>query len=338
MRTLPYGLVQLPTFSKRCYQSRIPIQTHKRLATIGKLPDDLLSGVFQVWRNFVSVLYRARIHLLSGAVARGVSVFAMYPIDTIKTRLQLETSRGMENYWQVLRKMLSKPKHLYWGVVSTLFGQVPYGMLTFGSYEIYKGWLSGCLRASSRLGIVLAAIMGDLTGSLWLCPSEVVKSKLQAGQYSNTLDAVGKIYLTQGLKGFYQGYIGQIARDIPFRAIQLLSYEELRWRYRRWKKLSSMEDLSNFENLVIGLIAGSVTAAITTPLDVLKTRLMTQPVAVSTGAYRGAWDCARQLVQHEGFRAFWKGVGPRVFYIGPSGAIFFVVYEGMKRILSKASL
>ncbi|GJD11418.1 Probable S-adenosylmethionine carrier 2, chloroplastic [Galdieria sulphuraria] len=318
MKSPSYGLVQLPTFSKRCHQINIAIDTHKRIATIAKPPDALLKAVFQVWRNFISVLYRARIHLLSGAVARGVSVFAMYPIDTIKTRLQLETSRGVANYWHSLRKALSKPKYLYWGVVSTLIGQVPYGMLTFGSYEIYKSWLTGSLRASSRLVIVLAAIMGDLTGSLWLCPSEVVKSRLQAG--------------------FYQGYVGQIARDIPFRAIQLLSYEELRWRYRQWKKLSSIEDLSNIENLVIGLVSGSVTAAVTTPLDVLKTRLMTQPIGVSTIAYSSAWDCARQLVQHEGLQAFWKGLGPRVFYIGPSGAIFFVVYEGMKRMLSQSSL
>ncbi|EME29204.1 mitochondrial carrier (BOU / S-adenosylmethionine carrier) [Galdieria sulphuraria] len=338
MKSPSYGLVQLPTFSKRCHQINIAIDTHKRIATIAKPPDALLKAVFQVWRNFISVLYRARIHLLSGAVARGVSVFAMYPIDTIKTRLQLETSRGVANYWHSLRKALSKPKYLYWGVVSTLIGQVPYGMLTFGSYEIYKSWLTGSLRASSRLVIVLAAIMGDLTGSLWLCPSEVVKSRLQAGQYSNTLDAIRKIFMTQGLKGFYQGYVGQIARDIPFRAIQLLSYEELRWRYRQWKKLSSIEDLSNIENLVIGLVSGSVTAAVTTPLDVLKTRLMTQPIGVSTIAYSSAWDCARQLVQHEGLQAFWKGLGPRVFYIGPSGAIFFVVYEGMKRMLSQSSL
>jgi len=316
---------------KRCYQGRIAFQSHKRLATVAKPPNDLLRPIFEIWRNFVSVLFRARIHLLSGAVARGVSVFVMYPVDTIKTRLQLETRRGVESYWSVLRKMLSKPRNLYWGVASTLIGQVPYGMLTFGSYEIYKNWLANWFRSSSRLRIVLAAIMGDLTGSLWLCPSEVVKSRLQAGQYANTWDAVGKIFLSQGLKGFYQGYIGQIARDIPFRAIQLLSYEELRWRYRQWKKVSSVEDLSNVENLLVGLVAGSFTAAVTTPLDVLKTRLMTQPM--STGGHWAAWNCARQLFQQEGLPAFWKGLGPRVFYIGPSGAIFFVVYEGMKKIL-----
>eukprot|EP00871_Galdieria_phlegrea_P005385 jgi/Galph1/5848/GphlegSOOS_G4432.1 len=259
----------------------------------------------------------------------------MYPVDTLKTRLQVERIRTKTS-WNTILHTLSKPQTLYWGVLSTLIGQVPYGMLTFGSYEIYKDLLSKWIHRSNRLRIILAAVMGDVTGSLWLCPSEVVKSRLQAGQFPNMITAVKEIFSRQGIKGFYQGYAGQLARDIPFRAVQLLSYEELRWKYRQWKgkRWSSTEDLTNLENLLLGAIAGSFTAAITTPLDVLKTRMMTQQIgATNSPLYRGAADCVVQLVRQEGFQSLWKGLGPRVFYIGPSAAIFFAVYEGMKNVL-----
>ena len=63
---------------------------------------------------------------------------------------------------------------------------MPYATVTFGSYEIYKEKLAARF-PEMALGprTFLAAVMGDLTGSLWLCPSEVIKQKLQGGVEKN---------------------------------------------------------------------------------------------------------------------------------------------------------
>ena len=96
---------------------------------------------------------------------------------------------------------------IYGGVGGSLIGQVPYGVLTFGSYELYKKTL---LQRFPDLKPVLvyaiSAIFGDLTGSGWLCPSEVVKQRLQAGVYQSTGDAVVSIWRAKGLPGFYEGF------------------------------------------------------------------------------------------------------------------------------------
>ena len=71
---------------------------------------------------------------------------------------------------------------LYSGVGGSLIGQVPYGVLTFGSYEIYKQALLERLpNVRPALVYALSAVLGDVTGSGWLCPSEVVKQQMQAG-------------------------------------------------------------------------------------------------------------------------------------------------------------
>ena len=72
--------------------------------------------------------------------------------------------------------------------MGSLVGQIPYGMLTFGLYETFKSFfLSVLFPAATKMNppgelqqllvFVLAAVLGDLTGSLWLCPSEVIKQQ-----------------------------------------------------------------------------------------------------------------------------------------------------------------
>lgn len=40
--------------------------------------------------SLVQTLHSAKKHLLSAAVARSISIFGMFPVDTIKTRIQIE--------------------------------------------------------------------------------------------------------------------------------------------------------------------------------------------------------------------------------------------------------
>ena len=86
-------------------------------------------------------------------------------------------------------------------------------VLTFGSYEIYKeALLKKFPDVKPAFVYTLAAIMGDVTGSGWLCPSEVMKQQLQAGIYPSMVEAAKGIYKKSGLGGFYQGFTGGLAR------------------------------------------------------------------------------------------------------------------------------
>ncbi|XP_022895470.1 S-adenosylmethionine carrier 1, chloroplastic/mitochondrial-like [Olea europaea var. sylvestris] len=84
--------------------------------------------------------------------------------------------------------------------------------------------------------------------------------------------------------------------------------------------------------LFISSLVGAVTGALTTPLDVIKTRLMIQG---STNQYKGIFDCVQTVVREEGPRALLKGIGPRVLWIGIGGSVFFGVLESTKRFLAE---
>lgn len=87
-------------------ESRTPVSTVSTQAHLSP------HGPLQL---FVSTIQEARRHLAAAAVARSVSIFTMYPVDTIKTRMQM----GLPNPLRLAG--------LYKGVAGSLVGQVPYG-------------------------------------------------------------------------------------------------------------------------------------------------------------------------------------------------------------------
>lgn len=115
--------------------------------------------------------------------------------------------------------------HTKGGVTGSLVGQVPYGVLVFGSYEVYKQELIARFPNANPMFIFSAAsLLGDLTGSFCLCPSEVIKQKMQAGMFRNEREALVSIWRSRGPLGFYEGYTGGLVRDVPFRVAQLVSW------------------------------------------------------------------------------------------------------------------
>jgi Mitochondrial carrier protein len=79
-------------------------------------------------QTFMETILNSRRHLMAAAVARSTSIFIMYPADVIKTRLQMQQVNAL------------RITGLFNGVTGSLVGQVPYGVLTFGSYEMYKSY------------------------------------------------------------------------------------------------------------------------------------------------------------------------------------------------------
>lgn len=111
---------------------------------------------------------RRATHFAAGAVARAAAIVAMFPVDTLKTRAQLEAPPPVAL------------AHLYRGVVGSLVGYVPSSALVFGCYEAAKRGLLAVGLGDLGGAALLAAILGDLCGALWLVPSEVLKQRLQA--------------------------------------------------------------------------------------------------------------------------------------------------------------
>lgn len=171
-----------------------------------------------------------------------------------------------------------------------------------------------------------------------------MKQQLQAGIYPSMSEAIKGIWNKSGFGGFYQGFTGGLARDVPFRVAQLTTFEVTKSLYLKAKRGKSSQKsgrvnddattsaLSAVEAAICGAAAGSFSAAITNPLDRIKTLMMTD----TKNAYGGSVvACASKILKDEGIGGLFAGVVPRVGYIAPSVCIFFVTYEFVQQKMKK---
>lgn len=262
-----------------------------------------------------------RLALLSGAVAGFTVDAVLFPLDTLKTRLQ------------VLSKTAKSPAALFSGLYSgfgpAVIASAPAAAAFFGVYDYCKRRLADRFPKQSQLYApffhVLAASAGDIASSTLRVPFEVVKQRLQSGIYTNTSAAVSNIWKAEGIRGFFTGYSSLIIRELPFDAIQFPLYEFFKTALSKRCK----RPLHTWETSVCGSLAGGVAATLTTPLDVVKTRLMTQSTA--SPKYLGLVDGIRTIAREEGVSTLMSGVVPRVLWISLGGAIFFGAYEAAKK-------
>jgi solute carrier family 25 S-adenosylmethionine transporter 26 len=89
-----------------------------------------------------------------------------------------------------------------------------------------------------------------------------------------------------------------------------------------------------WENAGLGSVAGGFAAAITTPLDVVKTRLMVQSSVPAAERYSGVWDGLVRIAKEEGVATLFSGIVPRVAWISIGGAIFIGYFEEFRRRLT----
>ena len=253
--------------------------------------------------------------LLAGGISRGISVSIVYPLDTIKSRLQYSKTTG------------SVYTSLYRGYLYTVITQANYGMLVFGTYEMMKKY--------GNYGNILNACFSDIVGSIFLCPCEVMKQNIQIGRYKSIYHAMNNMNIGM----LYKGYTGLLARDLPFRTIQLPLYDYLKDRQNN--------------ACVNGAVAGMTAAAITNPVDVIKTQMMCNVSNASNVSnvsnasnvsnvknmkYNTICSTITSIYNtpggRGGLKAFAYGLPQRVIYLGSVSSIFFIVFEKIKAVLS----
>ena len=288
--------------------------------------------------------------LLSGAVAGVLVDVVLFPLDTIKTRMQSQSGFHAAGGFH----------DVYAGIASAAIGSAPSAACFFVTYEAVKHRLGQ--RVDSRYNAVVhsaAAACAELVACLVRVPTDNIKQKRQAGLFPSTGATFSAILASpQGWRGFYTGYASTIMREshhtahsgvlpssrltsavytqphpwhacvhppvhrIPFSLIQFPLYERMKAAYSS----TYSQPPSPLHCAAMGSLSGSIAAALTTPMDVVKTRMM-------LGEEGGMWRVMSAVYQEGGVRRLFSGVGPRVLWIGLGGAVFLGGYELAKTLI-----
>mmetsp|Transcript_21604 Transcript_21604/g.19669 ORF Transcript_21604/g.19669 Transcript_21604/m.19669 type:complete len:159 (+) Transcript_21604:42-518(+) len=135
---------------------------------------------------------------------------------------------------------------------------------------LWKLGLSPILQCISPF---LCAAAATTVSTIALMPGEVLKIKLQTGQHESTKAAMQSIYRSDGVYGFFIGYFATLSHDVPYTAIELGLYENIKSLFR---KLRGRLDLSSYDELLSAAVTGAVTSFLTTPLDIAQTLFIAQ--------------------------------------------------------------
>lgn len=258
--------------------------------------------------------------LISGGSSGTAVDLILFPLDTIKTRLQ--SSQGFQSSGGFRR--------IYAGIGPTILVSAPNAAIFFFTYESLlraMKYSTNQIHEYPMLASLLASIGAEFSACSVRVPGEVIKQRRQVAQYHSTLQSAINLYKNGGLLAFYQGFLPTISRDIPFVCIQFPIYEKLKIVLS--KKFN--RPLLPWESACCGSIAGGISAMLTTPFDVLKTRTM---LFRSTLPIPSMFQLLCSIIPNEGLRVLWSGVIPRVAFITLGGAIYFGVYEKVKYSLS----
>ncbi|XP_023160968.1 mitochondrial uncoupling protein Bmcp [Drosophila hydei] len=298
------------------------------------------------WRPFVY-----------GGLASITAEFGTFPIDTTKTRLQIQGQKFDESFSQMRYRGMTDAfvkisreeglRALYSGIWPAVLRQATYGTIKFGSYYTLKKLANerGLLThsdGSERVwsNIICAAGAGAISSAI-ANPTDVLKVRMQVhGKGTDKLGLFGcfqEIYKFEGMRGLWRG-VGPTAQ----RAVVIASVELPVYDFCKLQLMSAFGDhVAN--HFISSFIASLGSAVASTPIDVIRTRLMNQRhvtmlnggMATASAAppklYNGSLDCAVQTIRNEGLFALYKGFIPTWVRMGPWNIIFFITYEQLKK-------
>ncbi|SSD60964.1 related to Mitochondrial aspartate-glutamate transporter AGC1 [Saccharomycodes ludwigii] len=273
-------------------------------------------------------------NFLLGSIAGCIGATAVYPIDMVKTRMQAQRTNDLyKNSIDCFVKILRREgiKGIYSGLGPQLIGVAPekaikltvndYMRNTFtdtktGNIKVYQELLSGAMAGACQV--------------IFTNPLEIVKIRLQVkNEYKGGAGITATSIIRKlGLTGLYKGVLACSLRDIPFSAIYFPTYAHIKKDLFNFdpKDKNKRSKLETWELLTSGSLAGIPSAYLTTPFDVIKTRLQIVPKSGET-KYTGIIHAAKTILREESFKSFFKGGGARVLRSSPQFGFTLAAYE-----------
>ncbi|XP_050016242.1 mitochondrial S-adenosylmethionine carrier protein [Alexandromys fortis] len=259
--------------------------------------------------------------LVAGGVAGASVDLILFPLDTIKTRLQ--SPQGFNKAGGF--------RGIYAGVPSTAVGSFPNAAMFFLTYEYVKCLLHTDSASHFRpVKHMLAASAGEVVACLIRVPSEVVKQRAQVSASSTTLQIFSAILNEEGIQGLYRGYKSTVLREIPFSLVQFPLWEALK-QFCDSRCRNGEDAVWTSPDCWVSH-TGGFAAAVTTPLDVAKTRIMLAKAGSST-AVGNVLSAMHAVWRAQGLAGLFAGVFPRMAAISMGGFIFLGAYDQTRSLL-----
>ncbi|KAI7906946.1 mitochondrial carrier [Cokeromyces recurvatus] len=274
-----------------------------------------------------------------GGTASCVAAIVVHPFDLTKVRLQTTKGNLKLGMFSTMVKIAKNEGffRLYAGLSASILRQATYSTVRFGVYEKLKDFITSTTHQKASLGqlLICSSIAGALGGACGN-PGDVINVRMQNdGQlpyeqrrnYKHAIDGVIRITKEEGVSALFRGVGPNMNRAILMTSSQCVSYDMFK---HILLKHTSMEDGVPI-HLASSILAGLVATTVCSPVDVIKTRIMSATASADHSNSRmSSITIMKQMFKAEGISSFFKGWTPAFIRLGPQTIITFVVLERFK--------
>jgi len=265
----------------------------------------------------------------AGAIAGVSEILTFYPLDVVKTRMQLATGKG-QGLVSTLSSIVKEEGvgRLYRGLVPPLLLEAPKRAVKFASNDFWgKTYLqmSGESKMTQKLSILTGCSAGA-TESFVVVPFELVKIRLQdkSSTYKGPMDVVRQTIQKEGLLGLYAGMESTFWRHFWWNG----GYFGSIFQVRAMLPKADTQQGQLLNNFISGSIGGFTGTVLNTPFDVVKSRIQgATKVPGVKPKYNWTYPALVIIAREEGIAALYKGFVPKVLRLAPGGGILLLVVE-----------
>jgi len=286
-------------------------------------------------------------YVIGSSVSGILEVVIFHPIDTIAKRLMSNTTpvfqpgaTQRENFGRLSKVIFKNDVNKgFFGKWLSLFPGVSFGAVykilqrtyKFGSqplltpiiYDHCGGWFDSTFGKNSKdmQNAVSGALVG--MGEVVLLPLDVLKIKSQTNPDVLKGRGIVELVVKENIR-LYRGTTWTMARNAPG-SFALFGANSL--VYTRLFGISGPREAKGYQIFVGSMAGGIASIIVSSPLDVIKTRLQNKAFDDKRSGFR----VIRELVKEEGVHAFFKGLTPKVGLIGPKLVFSFTVAQWLTK-------
>lgn len=274
------------------------------------------------------------IHKYTCSSSGGAATVAVgQPLDTVKVKMQTFP----QTYPNALKCFISTLKNeglfrgLYAGTTPSLAANVAENAVLFCAYGYCKQAVSLVTgRHGSDMTVLDKATSGLFAAffsSFALCPTELIKCKLQAIKETNSqptsASALTKsIVKTQGVTGLYNGLTSTIAREMPGYFAFFGGIEGTKHILARYTPIK--DESHPLVPLIAGGVGGMCLWMAIFPFDLIKSRIQIE------NSKFGLSTMLLKILREEGFKTLYRGLGPTLLRTFPATAALLFTIEKTK--------
>lgn len=276
------------------------------------------------------------VDLVAGSLGGAATVLVGQPLDTVKVKMQTfpKTYPNSFKCFALTLKNEGLFRGLYAGTTPSLAANVAENAVLFCAYGYCKKLVSSVTgRHDSEMTVFDKATSGFFAAffsSFALCPTELIKCKLQALKETNSkpisATALTKsIIKNQGIRGMYNGLTSTIAREMPgyfafFGGIE--GTKRLLVNYTR---------VENESHPIVPLVAGGVGGMCLWlaifPFDLIKSRIQIENSKLSL------FKMLFKIIREEGPKNLYRGLTPTLIRTFPATAALLFTIEQTRLLI-----